>query len=262
MNTFAKYLAVLFLTVAAITGGQRAIAADAPPEVTVFAAASLTNALEEIAKGYEAAKGGKVKFSFAASSALAKQLEAGAPAQVFISADEKWMDYAAGKDLIEKASRKTPIGNKLVLIAPADSKLDKVEIAKGADLAKLLGADGRLATGDPDHVPVGLYAKESLEKLGLWAALEPRLARTDTVRATLTLVEKGETPLGIVYETDAKVSSKVKIVGVFPADTYKPVVYPFAIVKGQDNAASRAFFDYMTGEAGLAVFTKYGFSKN
>ncbi len=153
MNTFAKYLAVLFLTVSAIIGGQRAIAADAPPEVTVFAAASLTNALEEIAKGYEAAKGGKVKFSFAASSALAKQLEAGAPAQLFISADEKWMDYAAGKDLIEKASRKTPIGNKLVLIAPADSKLDKVEIAKGTDLAKLLGTDGRLATGDTDHVP-------------------------------------------------------------------------------------------------------------
>ena len=207
----------LLLIAAGLADGCQAMAGDAPAEITVFAAASLTNALEEIGKGYEAAKGGKVKFSFAASSQLAKQLEAGAPAQVFISADEKWMDYAAGKDLIDKTSRKSPIGNKLVLIAPADSKLDKVEIAKGLDLAKLLGTDGRLAVGDPDHVPAGLYAKEAFQNLGVWQTIEPRLARADSVRGALTFVEKGETPLGVVYETDGKVSPKVKIVGAFPA---------------------------------------------
>jgi molybdate transport system substrate-binding protein len=262
MKQFVQRLAVLVLIAVASVSGQRAMAGDAPAEITVFAAASLTNALEELGKSYEAAKGGKVKFSFAASSQLAKQLEAGAPAQIFMSADEKWMDYAAEKNLIEKATRKSPIGNTLVLIAPADSKIDKVEIAKGFDLVKLLGADGRLATGDPDHVPAGVYAKEAFQNLGVWQAIDPRLARADSVRGALTFVEKGETPLGVVYETDAKVSPKVKIVGVFPADSHKPVAYPFAIVKGQDNVASRGFFDYAAGEPGMAVFTKYGFSKN
>ena len=263
MEKFTRRLAILVLiTAASVSSGPPAMAKDAPAEITVFAAASLTNALEELGKGYEAAKGGKVKLSFAASSQLAKQLEAGAPAQLFMSADEKWMDYAAEKNLIEKASRKSPIGNKLVLIAPADSKIDKVEIARGFDPVKLLGADGRLATGDPDHVPAGIYAKEAFQNLGVWQSVEPRLARADSVRGALTFVEKGETPLGVVYETDAKVSPKVKIVGLFPADSHKPVSYPFAIVKGQDNAASRGFFDYVTGEPGMAVFAKYGFSKN
>jgi molybdate transport system substrate-binding protein len=258
MLNFIKRSAVV-LAVMLFARGAPLMAADAQPEVTVYAAASLTNALEDLAKAYDAAKGGKTKFSFASSSTLIKQIQAGAPAQIFVSADEKWMDYASAKDLIEKASVKKPIGNKLVLIAPASSKLDKVDI-KGSDLAKLLG-DGRLATGDPDHVPVGLYAKEALQKLGQWTAIEPRLARADSVRGALAFVETGEVPLGIVYETDAKVSAKVKIVGELPADTYKPVVYPFAIVKGQDNTAVRGFYDYITGDAGLAVFTKYGFSK-
>lgn len=262
MRIIIRLVGVLIVALMAWSGGRPAIAGDVPAEITVFAAASLSNALEEIGKGYEAATHGKVKFSFAASSALAKQLEAGAPAQVFMSADEKWMDYAAEKNLIDAASRKTPIGNKLVLIAPTDSRLDKVAIAKGADLAGLLGTDGRLATGDPDHVPAGLYAKEAFQTLGLWGTLEPRLARADSVRGALAFVEKGETPLGVVYETDAKVSPKVKIVGVFPADSHKPVVYPFAIVKGQDTPSTRKFFDYATGESGLSVFAKYGFSKN
>jgi molybdate transport system substrate-binding protein len=264
MRKLTAILGALFMAAAPLAGAPQAMAGDAPApaEVTVFAAASLTNAMQEIGKNYEAAKGGKVKFSFAASSALARQIEAGAPAQIYASANVKWMNYVADKGLIEKGTRKTPIGNKLVLIAPADSKLNKVEIGKGFDLAKLLGADGRLSVGDPDHVPAGIYAKEALQKTGAWKAVEPRLARADSVRAALVLVEKGEAPLGVVYETDAKVSSKVKIVGVFPGDSHKPIVYPFAIVKGQDNAASRAFFDYVTGEPGLAVFVKYGFSRN
>jgi molybdate transport system substrate-binding protein len=229
----------------------------APP--TVLAAASLTDAFTAVGdawkeKGHEAPV-----FSFAGSSALAQQIESGAPAAIFASADETWMDELASKDLIVPESRVSPVGNSVVLIAPADSALGPVTIDASLDLEGLLGADGRIALADPDSVPVGRYAKESLAHLGLWAAAEPRLARTDDVRAALALVETGEVPVGIVYSTDAAISDKVKILGTFPAETHTPVTYPFALIRGADDADARAFFDFLTSEEGLAIIESYGF---
>ncbi len=239
------------LTVAAVP------AAAAP--IMVFAAASLTNALTDIGNAYRAKTANAVTFSFASSSTLARQIEAGAPAQIFISADAQWMDDVEKQGLIEPGTRTSPLGNALVLIAPSDSATGPQRIGAGLDWLRLLGPDGRLSVGDPDHVPAGIYAKQALLKLGAWAALEPRLARAEDVRGALALVEQGQCPLGIVYATDAKVSAKVKVVGAFPGNTHDPIVYPFAIVKGQANADVRAFFAYMTGPDGMAVFRTYGF---
>jgi molybdate transport system substrate-binding protein len=231
-------------------------------DTTMLAAASLTNALEELGAQYTRETGNSVVFSFASSSALAKQIEAGSPAQIFASADEKWMDYLSERQLIEEDTRVSPIGNALVLIVPADSPVTEVAIDSSLDLAALLGDGGRLSVGDPDHVPAGLYAKESLESLGLWATAEPLLARAEDVRAALVLVEKGEAPAGIVYATDAAVSDQVRVVGTFPADSHKPITYPFAIVAGQNSDNVAAFFEYVTGPTGLATFEKYGFTTN
>jgi molybdate transport system substrate-binding protein len=229
---------------------------------TMLAAASLTNALEELGAQYTSETGNTVVFSFASSSALAKQIEAGSPAQIFASADEKWMDYLSERQLIEEDTRVSPIGNALVLIVPADSPVTEVAIDSTLDLAALLGDGGRLSVGDPDHVPAGLYAKESLESLGLWGTAEPLLARAEDVRAALVLVEKGEAPAGIVYATDAAISDQVRVVGTFPADSHKPITYPFAIVAGQNSDNVAAFFEYVTGPTGLATFEKYGFTTN
>lgn len=226
--------------------------------VTVFAAASTTNALTEIADAFAASGAGKVTLSFAASSTLAKQVEQGAPAHIFLSADEKWMGYMAEKGLIDPASRVDLLGNRVALIAPADGAIASVDIVAGFPLATLLG-DGRLATGDPDHVPVGTYARQALQALGVWSVAESRLARVDTVRAALALVERGEVPLGIVYTTDAAISPKVKVVGIFPADSHSPVVYPAALVAGPLPDAAKAFFSYMASPAAQVVWRKYGF---
>lgn len=231
-------------------------------DTTMLAAASLTNALEELGAQYTAETGKTVVFSFASSSALAKQIEAGSPAQIFASADEKWMDYLSERSLIEEDTRVSPIGNSLVLIVPADSPVTEVTIDGSLDLAALLGDGGRLSVGDPDHVPAGTYAKESLEALGLWGSAEPLLARAEDVRAALVLVEKGEAPAGIVYATDAAISDQVRVVGTFPADSHKPITYPFAVVAGQNSEDVAAFFDYVTGPTGLATFEKYGFTAN
>jgi len=231
-------------------------------DTTMLAAASLTNALEELGAQYTAETGKTVVFSFASSSALAKQIEAGSPAQIFASADEKWMDYLSERSLIEEDTRVSPIGNSLVLIVPADSPVAEVTIDGSLDLAALLGDGGRLSVGDPDHVPAGTYAKESLEALGLWGSAEPLLARAEDVRAALVLVEKGEAPAGIVYATDAAISDQVRVVGTFPADSHKPITYPFAVVAGQNSEDVAAFFDYVTGPTGLATFEKYGFTAN
>ena len=187
----------------------------AQEQITVFAAASLKNALDDANAAFTKATGVKVVTSYEASSALAKQIEQGAPADVFISADRRWMDYAAEHKLIDPNTRVNLLGNKLVLIAPADSKLSNVTIAEGFDLAKLAG-DSRIAVADVKAVPAGLYAKAALEKLGAWAAAEPKLAQAENVRATLAFVARGETPVGIVYETDAKIEPKVKTICVFP----------------------------------------------
>src|SRR5579862_272481 len=187
-------------------------------EVTVFAAASLTDAMKDISAKWVDAGHSPLRMSFGSSSTLARQIEQGAPANVFASADEKWMDYLADKTLIAADTRKDLLGNDLVLVVSADKPVH-VTIGKSFDLISLLGANGRLATGDPAHVPVGIYAEQALKKLGLWNSVEPRLARTDDVRAALLLVERGEAPAGIVYATDAAVSKSVMIAGAFPPDS-------------------------------------------
>jgi molybdate transport system substrate-binding protein len=235
----------------------------APPratadEIIVFAAASLTNALGEIGQAFERQGGVKTAFSFASSSTLAKQIENGAPAQVFISADTEWMDYLENLKLIAPGSRIDLLGNRLVLIAPADTNLS-VMLKPGVDLVALLKG-GLLATGDPDHVPVGKYAKVALQTLGAWEAVSGRVARADSVRAALALVERGEAPLGIVYATDAAVAPKVGVVAVFPEDLHPPVTYPAALVQGRATPAAARFLDHLKTDAVKDVFRKYGFS--
>ncbi|CFQ18609.1 molybdate ABC transporter substrate-binding protein [Yersinia enterocolitica] len=232
-----------------------AMAAD----ITVFAAASLTNALQDIAAQYKKEKQVDVVASYASSSTLARQIEQGAPADLFISADQQWMDYAIDKQQMVANTRYTLLGNELVLIAPKDSKITKVEIDKKTDWKKLLEG-GRLAVGDPDHVPAGIYAKESLENLGAWATLAPEMARANNVRSAMALVERAEAPLGIVYGSDAIASDKVKVVGVFPEASHKPVEYPMAIVKGHENPTVTAFYDYLKSPAAAVIFEKYGFT--
>lgn len=235
-------------------------AAGADTTVTAFAAASLTNALEDISKAY-AAKGGKsqIKYSFAASSALAKQLEAGAPANIFASADLKWMDYTDGKDLTLPDTRVKLLGNELVLVAPAD-KAKPVTITKGLDIEALLGPNGRIATGLVDSVPVGVYAKQAFTNLGVWDKVAPRIVGAESVRAALALVERGEVPYGVVYATDAAIAKNVKIVATFPADSYPPVEYPFSLVKGQDTPEAKAYFAFLQGPEAKEIYKKYGFS--
>ncbi len=240
-----------------------ALAAPARAEPpTVFAAASLTDAMEAAGKAYEEKTGHLVRFSFASSSTLARQIEAGAPADIFASANEQWMDYLQERQLIEEDSRVSPISNGLVLIAPLDSDLSDVTVSRDTDLAAMLGDEGRLAVGDPAHVPAGIYARESLESLGLWDATEPRLARADDVRAALALVARGEAPLGIVYSTDAKIDDEVKVVGRFPADSHKPISYPFAVVKDAQGDDVDALFAFLTSEAALKIYEQYGFRAN
>ncbi|ARJ67119.1 molybdate ABC transporter substrate-binding protein [Magnetospirillum sp. ME-1] len=230
-------------------------------DVVVFAAASLTNALNEIGESFAARTGHRMVASYAASSALAKQVEQGAPGQVFASADLKWMDYLAGKALINPETRFNLLGNTLVLVAPADSRLGRIELSPKTDIAALAGP-GRIATGNPDSVPVGLYFKQAMERAGQWTAVEPKIAATDSVRAALAFVERGEVPLGVVYATDAAVSKKVKVVGVFPESMHDPITYPFALVAGKETPAARALLDYIRGPEAKGVFAKYGFKIN
>jgi len=256
MTKFHVLLACVFVALLSLLA-PAAIAAD---DVTVFAAASLTDALKEIDTAYTKRSGVAVKESFAASSTLARQIEAGAPAQVFVSADTKWMDYLAQKGLIDAASRVNLLSNALAVIAPQDSPLGPRAIDASIDWPRLLGPDGKLAVGDPDHVPAGIYAKEALQRLGAWHSLESRLARAEDVRGALTLVERGEAPLGIVYVTDARVSGTVKIVGVFPPSSHSPIVYPFAIVKGAAAPAVQTYFRFLSGPEALAIYRRYGFA--
>lgn len=243
---------------------QDAKPAGAPPvavqdkTLTVFAAASMKNALDDVDAAYTAKYGTKIVVSYAASSALAKQLEQGAPADIFISADTDWMDYSAGKKTISDPSRVNLLGNKIVLIAPKDSKIESVTIGPGFDLAKLAG-DGRIATGDVKAVPVGKYAKAALEKLGAWPAAEPKFAMAESVRAALALVSRGEAALGIVYETDAKVDSGVKVVGAFPADSHPAIIYPVAATTNA-KADANGYLAFLRSAAAKAIFEKYGFT--
>lgn len=232
--------------------------AAAQETVTVFAAASLKNALDEVNAAFNTRAPVKIVVSYAASSALMKQIEQGAPADVFISADLEWMDYGSQKKLLKDDTRVNLLGNKLVLIAPKDSKLGDVTIGPGFDLARLAG-DGRIATGDVRAVPAGRYAKAALDKLGAWNAAEPKMAMAENVRAALALVGRGEAPLGIVYETDAKVEPNVKIVGVFPDTSHPSITYLVALTATAKPAAA-SYLSFLRSQAAKAIFEKYGFS--
>jgi molybdate transport system substrate-binding protein len=223
----------------------------------VFAAASMKNALDDVDAAFTARTGVKVNASYAASSALAKQIEQGAPADIFVSADTDWMDYAVGKKSINETTRVNLLGNSIVLIAPKDSRIDNVAIGPGFDLSKLAD-DGKIATADVKAVPVGKYAKAALEKLGAWAAAEPKFAMTENVRAALALVARGEAKLGIVYSTDAKVEPGVKIVGTFPPDSHPAIIYPVAATATAKPQAND-YLAFLRSSAAKAIFEKYGF---
>jgi len=227
--------------------------------MVIFAAASLKNALDEIATAWSKETGKPMpRISYAASSALAKQMEQGAPADLFISADLDWMDYVAKKDLIKADTRVNLLGNKIVLIAPRDSKTT-VEVKQGFDLAKAL-AGGKLAMGNVDAVPAGKYGKAALEKLGAWDGVKNNVAQAENVRAALLLVARGEAPLGIVYATDAAAEPNVKIVGSFPADSHPPIIYPAAVIKDAKSADAKPFLDYLKTIQARPAFEKQGFT--
>jgi molybdate transport system substrate-binding protein len=227
-------------------------------ELTVFAAASLTDAMKDVSAQWAQSGHPPLRMSFGSSSTLARQIEQGAPANLFASADEKWMDYLAERHLIVADTRKDLLGNDLVLVVSAE-RPQHLTIGPGFDLPAMLGPDGRVATGDPAHVPVGIYAEQSLRKLGIWDAVAPRLARTDDVRSALLLVERGEAPVGIVYATDAAVSKAVTIAGTFPADSHDPVSYPFAVVRAGDTPEARALMTFLAGPLARAIFVNRGF---
>lgn len=225
----------------------------------VFAAASLKDALDDLSATYTKETGKKPVLVYGASSTLARQIEKGAPADVFISADLDWMDYAQKHDLIDTGSRANLLGNELVLIAPASTTGD-VDLKTGTDLNAKLG-DGKLAMGDPAHVPAGLYGKAALEKLGVWSQVQGKVAAADNVRSALLLVARGEAPYGIVYKTDAAAEKRVRIAGTFPASTHAPIVYPLAITKQADRAAADPFYKFLQTPAAIATFQRYGFTR-
>jgi molybdate transport system substrate-binding protein len=244
------------LTAAGLAAAPGAAVAAAP--VTVFAAASLQESLTAAAEIWKQAAGGVAKLSFGASSAMARQIRQGAPADVFLSADLEWMDWLAERKLIVPASRRNLLGNSLVLIAPAGSKTT-VKIGKGMALAKALGS-GRLSVADTTAVPAGKYARTALTALGVWPSVEGKLLPGENVRAALAYVSRGEAPLGIVYATDAKADPKVRVVGTFPPASHPAILYPGAVLTGSRNAAAASFLGFLQGPQASAVFRKAGFN--
>ena len=232
-------------------------ATPAAPALLVYAASSLTSVLDEIGPEFKRASGQPVKFSYASSATLARQIEAGAGADVFLSADTDWMDYLKSRNLIKNASRIDLLGNRLVLVAPTASPV-QLKIAPGFGLRAALG-DSRLATGDPDSVPVGKYARSALSSLGVWNDVADRLVRADNVRAALAFVSRGEAPLGIVYASDALADSKVRVVDVFPVGSHPPIVYPIALTTTASSGAAN-FIAFLRNASARAVFIKYGFT--
>src|ERR1700684_1085304 len=252
------FTAFKILAFAILCGSAFSPALAQDKSLTVFAAASMKNALDDVDAAYTAKTGVRIVASYAASSTLAKQIEQGAPADIFVSADTDWMDYAIGKKTINEPTRVNLLGNSIVLIAPKDSKIDQVTIGKGFDLAKLAG-DGKIATGDVKAVPVGKYDKAALERLGAWQAAEPKFAMAESVRAALALVARGEAVLGIVYSTDAKVEPGVKIVGTFPADSHPAIIYPVAATTTA-KAETTDYLAFLRSSAAKATLEKYGFT--
>jgi molybdate transport system substrate-binding protein len=251
-----SFVATLVALCASIIGPSSESAAADQPAITVFGAASLSNVLQDLGDAFTKTSSIPVKFSFAASSTLARQIESGAPADVFFSADLDWMDYLQKRNLIQPQTRRDVVGNRLVLIAPADSMV-KLKIEPNFPIAAALG-EHRLATGDPDSVPVGRYAQGALTKLKVWKDVSDRLIRADSVRSALAFVDRGEAPLGIVYETDALIDKNVRVVDVFPDNSHLPIVYPVALTSGAKADAAK-FVAYICGPAGDAAFKAYGF---
>jgi molybdate transport system substrate-binding protein len=241
-----------------VTCAPEAEKATAPEAVRVFAAASLTDVLRIVSDRYAAAGHPAPVLNFAASSELARQIEQGADADVFISADEAWMDYLAERNLVEASTRSSLLTNKLVLIAPADRPMT-IEIEPGMDLAGALNG-GKLAIANPDSVPAGKYAKEALEHFGAWAAVDPMSARAENVRSALRFVETGEAAAGIVYATDARAAGAgVTVVGEFPAVSHTPITYPVAIVAGKAEGPAKGFLDFLGSPEAKSAFESVGF---
>ncbi|TDW25355.1 molybdate transport system substrate-binding protein [Rhizobium azibense] len=232
--------------------------AGAKDRITVFAAASLKNALDAANAAWAKESGTEAVVSYAASSALAKQIENGAPADIFIPADLDWMDYTAKKGLIRGDTRADLLGNRIVLVTAID-KAKQVDIKPGFDLSGLLG-DGRLAMGEVTSVPAGKYGKAALEKLGVWASVEPKIAGAQSVRAALALVSRGEAPYGIVYQTDAAADDGVAIVGMFPSDSHPPIIYPIALLAASKNPDAVAYLKFLKSDKAAPFFTAQGFT--
>lgn len=239
------------------------VAAQAAERVTIFAAASTGAAIDDIAQSYAETEpeteGGAadVRAVYAASSTLARQIAAGAPSDLYLSANQQWMDYLSENDLLEPGRQVTLLGNKLVLIVPKDSSLKTMNRLTSGSLMALKGE--RIAIGDPDHVPAGIYARQALTALGVWSQLEPGAARTADVRAALALVARGEVAAGIVYRSDTVGRASVRVVATFPTDSHAPIVYPLAMVAGRSDPATNAFFDYLQGDTAREIFRRYGF---
>ncbi len=253
---FVRLALAAVLSVPAAAALPHIAAAD---DVVVFAAASLKNALDDVAARYKTATGKTVAINYAASNALAKQIEQAAPADIFFSADLAWMDYLEERNLIVKDSRRTLLGNEIVLVAPKDSSA-AIEVAPGMKLADLLGADGRLAMANVESVPAGKYGKAALEKLGVWDSVAGRIVQADNVRAALAFVAKGEAPLGIVYTTDANSEKAVKVIGKFPADSHPPILYPVALTAASKNPDAKAFLEFMESDAAKPAYEAQGFT--
>jgi molybdate transport system substrate-binding protein len=257
MVTRRSWLTLVAVAALTWSAGVHSAAAQGK-NVVVFAAASLKNALDEIAGQWQRETGKKVVVSYAASNTLIKQIEQGAPADIFISADLDWMDYGQQTGLIKPDTRSNLLGNRLVLVAPKDSNVS-VNIQPGFDLAALLKG-GRLAMGNVDAVPAGKYGKASLEKLGVWDSVKDKIAQAESVRAALVLVSRAEAPLGIVYQTDAASDPSVKIVGAFPENTHPPIIYPVALTKETSNPDAGAFLNYLKSAAARPAFERQGFT--
>jgi len=244
---------------AALVALPLSAAAARADDIVVFAAASLKNALDEVAATYKVETGKSVAINYAASSALAKQIEQAAPADIFFSADLDWMNYLQDRDLIRKETCRTLLGNRLVLVAPRGS-MATISLGPGAKLADLLGADGKLAMANVDSVPAGKYGKAALTKLGMWDAVAARVVQADNVRAALAFVARGEAPVGVVYQTDANAEPAVKVIGTFPEDSHPPVLYPVALTSSSKNPDAKAFLDFIQSDRAKAAYEKQGFT--
>ena len=256
LRTLIKFSAILGLFACGALAPQPAAASET---LSVFAAASMRNALDDVNVAFRKTNGIKIVASYAATSAVVKQIEQGAPADVFIAADLNWMGYAVAHKLVKPETRVDLLGNRLVMVAAKDSRLSHVDIVNGLDIRQLAG-DGRIAVANVAAVPAGLYARAALESLGVWPVAEPKLAQAENVRAALAYVARGETAIGIVYETDARVEPDVKIIGVFPESSHPPIIYPVAETADTKNSQVARYLSFLRSNAAKAIFEKYGFS--